>query len=143
MTLLTFESCRHRRTWIFMMAMYAAACYNIIITYLLNVCERRHELPKNSCVAKGKKVFEMLCKLISAYGESDAYYTSVGDDLMRGECQGKTSSPPSWAIYTISMLRALGKFTPGVNIQCVKGIPTIHRLADMFVDDKDMWTESC
>ena len=61
---------------------------------------------------------------------------------MHGECQGKTSSPPSWAIYTISMLRALGKFNPGVNIKCVEGIHTIHRLADMFVDDKDMWTES-
>ena len=56
-----------------------------------------------------------------------------------GECQGKTSSPPSWAIYTISMLRALGILNPGVNIQCVEGIHTIHRLSNMFVDDKDMW----
>ena len=40
------------------------------------------------------------------------------------------------------MLRALGKFNPGVNIKCVEGIHTSHRLADMFVDDKDMWKES-
>ena len=40
------------------------------------------------------------------------------------------------------MLRALGKFNPGVNIQCVEGIHTIHRLANMFVDDKYMWTKS-
>ena len=57
---------------------------------------------------------------------------------MHGECQGKTSSPPSWEIYTISMLRDLGKFNPGVNIKCVEGIHTIHRLADMSVDDKNM-----
>ena len=61
--LLTFESCRHRRTWIAMMAMDAAACYDIIITYLSNVCDRRHVLPKNACVAKGKMVFEMLHKV--------------------------------------------------------------------------------
>ena len=125
-----------------MIEMDAAACYDRIITYLSNVCERRHGLPKNACVAKGKTVFEMLRKVRTAYGESDTFYTSVGDDLMHGECQGKTSSPPSWAIYTISMLRVLGKFNPGVNIKCVEGIHTIHRLADMFVDNKDMWTES-
>ena len=114
-----------------MMAMDAAACYDRIITYLSNVCERRHGLPKNACVAKGNKVFQMLCKVRTAYGESDAFYTSVGDNLMHGECQGKTSSPPSWAIYTIGMLRDLGKFNPGVNIKCVEGIHTIHRLADI------------
>ena len=57
---------------------------------------------------------------------------------MHGEYQGKTSSPPSWVIYNISTLRALGKFNLGVNIQCVEGIHTIHQLADMFVDHKDM-----
>ena len=40
------------------------------------------------------------------------------------------------------MLQALGKFNPGVNIQCVEGIHIIHRLANMFVDDKDMWKKS-
>ena len=60
MKLLTFESCRHRRMWIAMMAMDSAACYEIIITYLYNVCERQHGLPKNACVAEGKIVFEML-----------------------------------------------------------------------------------
>ena len=142
MKLLTFDSCHHRRTWIAMMAIDVAACYERIITYLSNVYERLHGLPKNACVAKGNTVFEMLRKVRTAYGESDAFYTSVIDDLMHGGCQGKTSSPPSWAIYTISMLRALSKFNPRVNIQCVEGIHTIHRMADMFVGDKDMWTES-
>ena len=84
----------------------------------------------------------MLRRVRTAYGESDDFYTSVGEDLMHGECQGKTSSPPSWAIYTITMLRALAKFNPGVSISCVEGERTVHRLADMFVDDKDMWTAS-
>ena len=34
---------------------------------------------------------------------------------MHGGCQGKTTSSPSWVIYTISMIRDLGKFNPGVN----------------------------
>ena len=80
MKLLTFESCRNRFTWIAMMAMDAAACYARIITYLSNMCECRHGLPKNACVAKGKTVFEMLRKVRTAYGESEAFYTSVGDD---------------------------------------------------------------
>ena len=49
-----------------MMAMDAAACYDRIIMYLSNVCERRHGLPKNACVAKGKTVFEMLRKVSTA-----------------------------------------------------------------------------
>ena len=40
------------------------------------------------------------------------------------------------------MLHALRKFNPGVTVQCVEAIHSIHRLADMRVDNKDMWTES-
>jgi hypothetical protein len=61
---------------------------------------------------------------------------------MHGECQGKTSSPPSWAIYTISLLRALGRFNPGITVSCVENELNVHRIADLFVDDKDMWTEA-
>ena len=142
MKMLTFESCRHRRTWVAMMAMDAAACYDRILTYMSSLCERRHGLPKNACIAKGKTVFEMLRRVRTAYGESDGYYTSVGDDLLHGECQGKTSSPPSWAIYTITLIRALAKYNPGITVQCVEATHIVHRLADMFVDDKDMWTQS-
>ena len=74
--------------------------------------------------------------------ESNEDYTSVGDDLMHGECQGKTSSPPSWDIYTITMLRAMKKFNPGISIESVEGERTVYHLADMFVDDFDMWTAS-
>ena len=42
----------------------------------------------------------------------------------------------------ITLIRALAKFNPGIKVQCVEAIHTIHRLANMFVDDKDMWTES-
>ena len=34
------------------------------------------------------------------------------------------------------------KFNPGISIECVEGERTVHRLADMFVDDCDMWTAS-
>ena len=67
---------------------------------------------------------------------------SEGDDLMIGEFQGKTPSPPSWSIYTITMLEALGKFNPGVSIKCVEGERIVHHLADMFVYDCDMCTVS-
>ena len=55
MKVLTFESCRHRRTWIAMMAMDAAACYDRIITYLSNVCERRHGLPRTHVSQKERR----------------------------------------------------------------------------------------
>ena len=87
-------------------------------------------------------MFEMLRKVCNAYGASNDFYTSVGEDLMHGECQGKTSSPPSWAIYTITLIRALGKFNKGITVSCVEGITEVTRLADVFVDDKDMWTAS-
>ena len=54
----------------------------------------------------------------------------------------KNPPPPSWAIYTIKMLRAMKKFNPGISIEFVEGERTVHRLADMFVDDCDMWTAS-
>ena len=75
----------------------------------------------------------MLRRVRTAYGESDGYYTSVGDDLLHGECQGKTSSPSSWAIYTITLIRALVKFNPGIKVKCVEAIHTVHHLADMCV----------
>ena len=97
---------------------------------------------KNACIAKGTTFFEMLRRVRTAYGESAGYYTSVGDDLLHGECQGKTSSPPSWAIYTITLICVLAKFNPGIKVQCVEAIHIVHHLADMFVDEKDMGTES-
>ena len=93
MKLLSFESKRHTRECTAIMAMDAAACYDRILTYLSNICERRHGLPKNTFHAKGKTVFEMLRKVRMAYGESDEYYTSVGDDLMHGEYQRKSPPP--------------------------------------------------
>ena len=61
------------------------------------------------------------------------------NDLVHGECQGKTSSPPSWAIYTIALLKALKQYNPGVSITNVEGQNKISRVADMFVDDCDLW----
>ena len=65
-----------------MMAMDATSCYDRIITYLSNVCERRHGLPKNACATKGKMVLEMLHKERKDYGELDSFYTLVGDDII-------------------------------------------------------------
>lgn len=59
---------------------------------------------------------------------------------MHEECQGKTSSPPSWAIYTITLLKALKHFNPGATIVDVTGGNDVSRVANMFVDDCDMWT---
>ena len=65
-----------------MMAMDAAAYYDTILTYMSSLCERSHGLPKNAYIVKGKTVFEMLCRVRTAYGESDEYYTLVGNDLL-------------------------------------------------------------
>ena len=121
------------------MAMDAATCYDRMRTCLSNICERQHGLPKTVCKAKSHKIFEILCRVRTAYGESEEYYTSViGEDLIHGEYQGKTLLPPSWEIYKIKMLRVLDKFNPGVSISCVEGKRMVHRLKYIFVDDKDM-----
>ena len=116
--------------------------YDRVLTYLSKICECRHGLPKTACKAKSPTIFDILHQVQTTYEESEDYYTSVGEDLMHRECQGKTPSPPSWAKYTITMLWALAKFNPGVLISCAKGERTVHWLADMFVDDKDMCTSS-
>ena len=84
----------------------------------------------------------MLRKVRTAYGASDDFHTSVGEDLMHGECQGKKSSLRSWAIYTITLICDLGKFNKGITVSCVEGIMEVTCLDDIFVDDKDMWTAS-
>ena len=60
MKLLSFESKRHTHECTAVMAMDAAACYDQILTYLSNICKRRHGLLNTACHAKGKTVFEML-----------------------------------------------------------------------------------
>ena len=140
MKMLTCKSSRIMRRRAALMAMDTAACYDRIITYLSNISERRYGLPSTACKAKGGGSFNMRRHIRTAFGESAAFYTSVGDDLMHGECQGKTSSPPSWAIYTITLLRALKRFNPGITISNVEGDSSVSRVADMFVDDCDLWT---
>ena len=73
MKLLTFESSWYTRTCNSMMAMDAAACYDRILTYLSNICERCHGLPKTACETKSKAVFGMLRKVRATYGASDAF----------------------------------------------------------------------
>ena len=140
MKLLTCESVRIMRHRAALMAMDAAACYDRIITYLSNISERRYGLPKNACKTKGSAIFEMKRHVRTAFGDSAHFYTSTDNDLMHGECQGKTSSPPSWTIFTITLLRALKHYNPGIQIESVDGSVTIQRVADMFVDDCDLWT---
>ena len=57
---------------------------------------------------------------------------------MHGEFQRKMSTPPTWVIYTISLLRALGKLDPWITVQCLEGEFYVHCLADMFIVDKEM-----
>ena len=107
MKILTCESARIMKTNMALMAMDAAACYDRILTYMSSMSERRYGLPVSACRTKGAAIFEMQRHVRTAYGESSNSYTSTTNDLMHGECQGKTSSPPSWAIYTITLLKAL------------------------------------
>ena len=118
------------------------------MTALSNICERRHGLHSSVCDTKSKTLFGMLRRVCTIYNYSDAFYTSADNDLMHGECQGKTSSPPSWAIYTITLPRALGFFNPGITLQCVEGERSVHCPTYMFVNEKDMgmgsaWDEKC
>ena len=73
MKLLTFESKRYTRECTAVMAIDAAACYDRMLTYLSNICERRHGLPKTACKAKIQTIFEMLRQVQTAYGESEDY----------------------------------------------------------------------
>lgn len=49
------------------MAMDATTCYDCIITYLSNLCEIRHSLPKTACMAKVKTLFNIFHKVRMAY----------------------------------------------------------------------------
>ena len=140
MKLLTCETMRITRRSTALMVMDAAACYDRIITYLSSLNERRYGLPPSACAVKGSVVFEMRRHVRTAFGDSSAFYTSTEDDLLHGECQGKTSSPPSWGLYTVILLRALKKINPGVSLSDISGSHTVSRVAGMFVDDCDLWT---
>ena len=62
----------------------------------------------------------------------------MGRKLLHMEGQGKTSSPSNWAFYTITLLKALAKYNPGITTQCIKGICLVRRVAGMFIDDLDL-----
>ena len=50
-------------------------------------------------------------------------------------------SPQLGYLHNISLFHALlGRFNPGIMVECVEGKRIVHQLADMFVDDKDIWT---
>ena len=82
MKLPMFELKRYTQECTAVMAMDAAACYDRMLTYLSNIFKRWHGLPKTTCKAKSQTIFEMLPRIWMAYGESEEYYTSVGEDLI-------------------------------------------------------------
>ena len=73
----------------------------------------------------------MMRKVHMEYRASYDVYTLVSEDLMNGECQGKTLSPASWDIYTIPLLRALENYNPGMTVACVEVIKEVKYIADV------------
>jgi hypothetical protein len=62
-------------------------------------------------------------------------YQGTDDDALEGTGQGSGASPAIWLIYSVSLLRAFRKFTPGMTVSSPFESMLVTILAIFYVDD--------
>ena len=122
----------------------ASACYDRIVTRFALLCCRAHGVPEGPCRMTAEVLDNVIHKIKTAYGISEASYTNTVESPIHGVGQGSQDGPSLWGISSSVAFRGADRLSQGVT--CVNpchDLPTrtiTHsRKLDGFVDDVTGW----
>ena len=96
-------------------------------------------VPAKAIECFSKTVQMMKNYIRTAYGDSESYYGGDENDLLQGGGQGNPAAPPMWCAISITILKILSMYSPGVAIISSISLAVIAFSAIMYVDDTDIF----
>ena len=141
---LTYQVAAMSRTDVATFDNDASACYDRIVTRFALLCCRAHGVPEGPCRMTAEVLDNVIHKIKTAYGISEASYTNLPDSPIHGVGQGSQDGPSLWGVSSSVVFHGADRLSTGIT--CVNpchdipGRAIIHsRKLDGFVDDVTGW----
>jgi hypothetical protein len=132
--LLLYEYARLTRTSLITVDNDAKACYDRIIKPLAMLACMAVGLPLMAAAMHNKTHFGMKHHIKTRHGTLTPY-SGTATEALEGTGQGSGASPAIWLIYSVSLLSAFQKFSPGMKVSSPFEAMLITILAVFYVDD--------
>ena len=132
--LLVYEFARLSRTSVITVDNDAKSCYDRIIKMLAMTACMAFGLPLLTAVMHNRTHHGMVHKIKTRHGLLRPYVGRDKDEL-EGTGQGSGASPAIWLIYSVTLLAAFKKFSPGIHVTSPFKPLLVFILAIFYVDD--------
>jgi hypothetical protein len=113
--LFVYEYARLTRTSVITVDNDAKSYYDRIIKFLMMITCIAVGLPVLAAAMHNKSHHGMQHRIRTRHGTFQPYW-GFDKDALEGTVQGCGASPAIWLIYSVSLLRAFRKFTPGMTV---------------------------
>jgi hypothetical protein len=142
--LLVYEFARLSRTSLITMDNDAKSCYDQIIKMLAMTACMAFGLPLLAAGMHNRTHHGMVHKIKTQHGLLQSY-TGSDEDKLEGTGQGSGASPAIWLIYSVTLLAAFKKFSPGIHVMSPFEPLLVFILAIFYVDDGTelQWLNAC
>ena len=114
-------------------------CYDRMVHAAGGLSMRSLGVPANAIKCLSSTVQGMRNYVRTAYGDSTHYYGGDMNDPLQGGGQGNPAAPPMWTALTITILKILSTYEPGITMMTSISLTLIVLSAIMYVDDTDMF----
>ena len=132
--LFLYEYARLTRTSLITVDNDAKSCYDRIIKPLAMIACIAVGLPLLAAAMHNRTHYCMQHKIKTRHGTLRPY-SGTANVVLEGTGQGSGASPAIWLIYSVSLLRAFQKFSPGMNVSSPFESLLVTILAIFYVDD--------
>ena len=132
--LLLYEYARLTRTSLVTVDNDAKSCYDRIIKSLAMIACIAVGLPLAAAAMHNKTHHGMQHRIKTRHGTLRPY-SGTDNDALEGTGQGSGASPAIWLLYSVSLLRAFRKFSPGMTCSSPFESLLVTILAIFYVDD--------
>jgi ribonuclease HI/exonuclease III len=132
--LLLYEYARLTRTSLITIDNDAKSCYDRIIRSLAMIACVGVGLPILAAAMHNRTHHGMVHSIKTRHGTLRPY-SGTDDEPLEGSGQGSGASPAIWLLYSMTLLNAFRKFSPGMQVACPFETLLVTILAVFYVDD--------
>ena len=117
----------------------AQACYDRIVTSLVNLVSLALGMPVTACTLRSSLLQHFRHRIKTASGISEDEYLSSVDYVLYGECQGTRWAPAAWFLISTLLMSCMPDKSNGLQFLDPQQRTTAARIMDGFVDDTTAW----
>ena len=139
---LTYNIANATRTTLATFDNDATGCFDRVPCTVAMLSSRRLGATKNMCRMQADTLRHIQHKLRTAFGTSQASYTSNDQCEIHGQGQGSRAGPPTWVFVSSLLLDCMQQLANGLHFTCPKKEIHHRRTNDAFVDDVTGYTNN-